>query len=176
MIKKLLAAVVLAVALFAGYVAMQPNDFRYERTATIAAPADKIFALVNSPKKMAEWSPWSKVDPNATITYEGPEAGVGAIHKWVGHSEMGEGVATIMESTPNELVKTKLEFIKPMAATNTVEFALKANGDNTDVVWSMYGTSDFLGKAMGIIFNCEGMINEKFDEGLTNLKTLVEAK
>ena len=41
------AAVVLVVGVLAAIVALQPSEFRIERSATIAAPAPAVFAQVN---------------------------------------------------------------------------------------------------------------------------------
>lgn len=176
MLKKLLLIVIILLIAFAGYVATQPDDFRISREATIAAPADKIFEQVNSPRKMAVWSPWTKLDPNAKYTYEGPESGVGAATSWSGNMKLGEGKATIIESKSNEYIKTRLDFTKPMHATHNGEFTFKQEGDKTLVTWSMYGTKNFVGKAMGVIFNCNKMVGDMFEQGLQNLKTTVEKK
>jgi hypothetical protein len=176
MIKKIIAGVVLLLAAFAAFVAMQPSDFRISRSLVIAAPSDVIFEQINDPQKMAEWSPWKELDPNAKFTYSGAQAGVGAVSTWAGNADMGEGSATIVESTPNEYVKTRLDFIKPMQATNMAEFRLKSQGEQTEVTWSMVGKNNFIGKAMGLLFNCEEMVGGMFEQGLMNLKNVAEAK
>ena len=60
-----------------------------------------------------------------------------------------------------------------MPANNTAEFTFKPNGDTTEVTWTMYGKSNFIGKVMSLVFNCEKMVGEKFDEGLTSLNKVV---
>ncbi len=59
------AIVVLSVAGLAAIVAMQPSEFRIERSATIAAAAPAVFARVNDFHNWAAWSPWAKLDPSA---------------------------------------------------------------------------------------------------------------
>jgi hypothetical protein len=176
MLKKILIATILAVAVFCVVAAMQPADFRVERNATLAAPADAVFAQVNDLQKWEAWSPWAKLDPNAKTTFEGPSAGVGAIMRWDGNMEVGVGSMEITESTSAERIVMKLEFLEPFASTSTGEFAFKTEGLNTVVTWSMSGTYNFIGKAMSLIFDCEKMVGGKFEEGLTNLKALVEKK
>jgi hypothetical protein len=136
-----------------------------------------VYNQLNEPKKMEAWSPWSKLDPNAKITYSGSEVGVGATVTWVGNDEMGEGTETIIESIPNELVKTRLDFIRPMQATNIGEFIIKQKDDTQiEVTWVMSGTNNFFAKAMSVIFNCDAMVGAMFEEGLNNLKTILEKK
>jgi hypothetical protein len=38
----------------------------------------------------------------------------------------------------------------------------------------MQGTNNFIGKAMGLVFDFDRMIGGDFEAGLANLKTLVE--
>ncbi len=87
---------------------------------------------------------------------------------------MGEGRQTITESIPNELVRTKLEFFKPMQAVNTADFSLKSENGQTVVTWSMYGPNNFIGKAMGLIMNCNKMVGDQFEQGLNSLKVITE--
>lgn len=174
MLKKILLILVLLIVTFLLVAALQPGDFRYERSATINAPADKVFAQVNNFQNWNAWSPWAKLDPNAKNTFEGPEAGVGAVFKWEGNNEVGAGIMTITETKPNELIIMKLEFLKPMPGVNTTEFTFKPEGNATKVTWAMYGKCDFLCKSISLVMNCEKMVGEMFDKGLANIKTITE--
>ena len=107
------AIVVLVVAVFAVIVVMQPSEFRIQRSATIAAPAPVVFAQVNDFHNWEAWSPWAKLDPSVKNSFEGAPAGTGASFAWAGNSKVGEGRMTIVESRPSELVRIKLEFVKP---------------------------------------------------------------
>ena len=124
MFKKILFALVLIVAVFAGYIALQPAEFAISRSATINAPASEVFAQVNDFHKWDDWSPWAKIDPKAKNAFSGPDSGKDASFSWASENpKVGEGKMTIVESKPNELIKIKLEFIKPMAAVSPTEFA-----------------------------------------------------
>ena len=74
MLKKILIALAAIIVIFLIVVAMQPADFTVERTATMAAPQADVFAQVNDLHKWDAWSPWAKLDPDAKMTFEGPEA------------------------------------------------------------------------------------------------------
>src|SRR5258708_36059575 len=104
-------AVILVVAAF------QPGDFKVERSATINASPEKVFALVNNLHQWNLWDPWAKMDPAIKINYEGPEAGVGASYGWVGNSKVGEGKLTVTDSKLPEMVGLRLDFEKPMKDT-----------------------------------------------------------
>mgnify|MGYP003579896048 CR=1 FL=1 len=82
---------------------------------------------------------------------------------------------TILESRPNELVKYRLDFIKPFEDTATSEFVLKPDGDQTAVTWSMDGTNNFVGKMFCLFMDMDEMIGSKYEEGLASMKKIVEA-
>lgn len=165
-----------AIAAFLIIAARQPDDFRYSRSATINAPAEVVFPLVNNLKKFNEWNPWAKLDPNAKNSFEGEEEGVGAKMSWEGNFEVGKGSMTTTEARPDEFIQFKMDFEKPMKATDTAEFTFKQEDDKTLVTWSIYGKRNFMAKAMGLVFNCEKMVGKQFDTGLANLKAMAENK
>ena len=159
----------------AGVIALRPSELRVTRRATIAAPPAAVFAQVNDFRKWEVWSPWAKRDPRMTATYDGAPAGVGAVYTWVGNREVGEGRMTIIESRPHELIRIRLEFMKPFAATNTAEFTLAPAGSGTAVTWTMTGQNGFIGKAIGMVMNMDRMIGGDFEAGLAGIKQQAEA-
>jgi hypothetical protein len=175
MLAPMLIALAIIVVLFLVIVASRPSDFRVSRSLAIAAPAETVFDQVNTLRQWEAWNPWGKMDPHARMTYEGPPAGVGASYSWVGNSKVGEGRSTIIESKHSELVRFRLEFFKPMKATNMAEFTFKPEGSKTTVTWTMTGKNNFIGKAFGLVVNCDKMIGCQFEKGLADMKTMVEA-
>jgi len=174
MLKKILIVIGVIVVVFVIMVALQPAEFHIARTATIAAPAEVVFAQVNELKKWDAWSPWIKIDPAMKQTYEGPASGKGAISRWAGNNQVGEGSMTITESRPNELIRFNLEFIKPMAGTSTSEFTFKPEGNRTTVTWSMSGRNNFIAKAMCLFMNMDKMVGGEFEKGLAQMKSITE--
>jgi hypothetical protein len=170
-------ALIIVAVLVAGFlivVALQPSDFRIERSATMRAPAAAAFAQVNDFQRWRAWSPWEKVDPQLKRTYEGPQAGAGAQYAWQGNKDVGEGRMTIVESRPGELVRIKLEFFKPFAATNEAQFSFKPAGDTTAVTWSMTGQNNFLARAICMFVSMDKMVGGMFEQGLAQMKSTVE--
>jgi hypothetical protein len=174
MLVKILIPVAVIVLAILVVVAMQPPDYRVTRTATIAAPAAAVFAQVNDFHNWRAWSPWEKIDPEMKRTYEGAPAGVGAIYAWVGNKEVGEGRMTMMESRPSELIRIKLEFVKPFRATNMAEFTFEPRGEQTAVTWTMTGRKNFVTKAIHLFMNMDRMVGGSFETGLAQMKALVE--
>ena len=120
MVIKILIALAVIVVVLVVVVATRPSEFRVQRTATMSAPAPVVFGQVNDFHKWEAWSPYAKRDPAMKKTIEGAPAGVGAIYTWSGNHEVGEGRTTIIESRPSELIRIKLEFVRPFAGTSTV--------------------------------------------------------
>ena len=175
MLKKFLIALVAIVAIFLIVVAMQPSEFRVERSTTIAAPAETVFVQVNDLHKWDAWSPWAKIDPEAKISFEGPESGTGSMLHWSGNSQVGEGTMALTESRPNEFIKINTAIVKPMEVSNTTEFSFKPEGDQTHVTWTLYGHQNFVGKVFCLVMNGKKMMGELLDKGLAQLKAVAEA-
>ena len=130
---KVLVALALVLVAFAILIATRPSEFRVARSATMSAPPAAVFVQVNDFQNWANWSPWEKLDPNMKRSFEGPSAGTGAVYRWAGDKNVGEGSMTITESRPSDLIRIRLEFLKPFAATNTTEFTFTPQGDQTAV-------------------------------------------
>jgi hypothetical protein len=175
MLKLIAIALVVIVVVFVIVVTMQAAEFRISRGIAMSASAPAAYAQVNELHNWEKWNPWEKMDPAMKMTFSGPPAGPGAAYAWVGNKDVGEGRLTIMESRPNELVKIKLEFLKPFAATNTAEFTFKPEGNQTAVTWSMYGEKKFVSKAAGLFMNMDKMVGDQFEKGLADMKTAAEA-
>jgi len=180
MIKKILiwSAVIIAVviAVFAVIVLMQPDDFRITRSATMAAPPEEVFAQVNDFHKWDAWSPWLALDPNSKNSFAGTTEGEGAIFRWSGNDEVGEGNMTIIESRPSELIRLRLEFTRPMQDVAETTFTFEPASDQTKVSWIMSGKNDdFISKAVCLVMNMDKVVGSKFEEGLAKMKQVVEA-
>jgi hypothetical protein len=174
LLKKILVGIVGILVAFAGIVALQPAEFRIVRSERITAPAPAIFARVNDFHKWEAWSPWEKRDPAMKKIFEGPGAGTGAVYSWAGNDEVGEGRMTLTESRPGELIRIRLDFLKPFAATNTTEFTFKQEGALTDVTWSMSGRKGFMSKAFCMFMNMDKMVGADFEKGLAQMKAVAE--
>jgi uncharacterized protein YndB with AHSA1/START domain len=171
-----LIVVVLILAALAFFISRRPEDFSVNRKAAIAAPAADIFAQVNDFHKWDAWSPWAKLDPNCKNTFSGPDAGTGAAMAWEGNGKVGQGSMTITESRPVELIRMRLEFIKPFKGVSTTEFTFTPEGGKTVVSWTMSGKNNFIAKAMSLVMNCEKMVGPQFEQGLSQMAAVVEKK
>ncbi|PTQ69793.1 SRPBCC family protein [Pseudomonas sp. GV071] len=170
MLSFIVIAVLVVVAVLLLVVSRQSDSFHVERSRTIAAPMAEVFAQVNDFHLWQEWSPWAKLDPAMQVTYSGPNSGVGAVQSWVGNNQVGQGSSTIVESRPNELIRMKLQFLKPFQANNDVAFTFVPEGDKVRVTWAMSGPKNFLVKAMHMVMDVDKMCGQAFEQGLAQLE------
>ena len=66
---------------------MADKSFHLSRETTIAAPPERVHALVNDFHEWQAWSPWEGIDPAMERTYTGAPTGVGAVYAWRGNSK-----------------------------------------------------------------------------------------
>jgi uncharacterized protein YndB with AHSA1/START domain len=173
--KKILLVLLILVLAFLGFAATLPEDYRVERSTTINAPAEAVFNQVNDFHNWNAWSPWAKLDPNAKNTFDGAASGVGAVFKWSGNDEVGEGSMTLLESRPQERIQIRLVFIRPFEDTADVEFKFQPQGEQTMVTWTMSGKHDFVTKIICYFMNMDKMLGSDFEKGLASLKATAES-
>jgi hypothetical protein len=179
MLKKILLGIVLVVVVLLIIVALQPGEYSVSRKATIDAPPPVVFSQVNDFHKWEAWSPWTKRDPNAKITFEGPASGEGAKFAWDGDKEVGQGQMSITKSDRPDLILIDLEFIKPFPGISLTEFKFQPAADNpaqTEVTWNMSGHKNFVSKAVCMFMNMDQMIGGDFEKGLASMKAVAEAE
>jgi len=174
MLKVILFGIAVVIAGVLAYAATRPDTFRVQRTASIAAPPEKIFPLIDDLRSGERWSPYYRKDPAMKGIYTGPVSGPGSAFEFAGNRDVGSGRVTITDSTPSAKVTMRLQMFKPFAADNIVEFTLVPRGATTDVTWAMQGRQPYLAKVMGLFFDMDKMVGTDFAAGLASLKALVE--
>ncbi|MEM6635627.1 MAG: SRPBCC family protein [Pseudomonadota bacterium] len=158
----------LAIA-FVGVGLILPREVNFARSIDVEAPADQVFALVNSMQATESWSPWLDRDPNVQLTYTGPDAGVGNKMQWASdHPQVGNGTQEIMVSEPDKRVATALDFGDMGLAE--AQFLLDETDGKTTVTWTLktdMGAGP-MGRWMGLMM--DGWVGGDYEKGLENLK------
>ena len=167
--------VVLIVTLLV-FIATRSDQMHVERTAQINAPADIVFSIINDLHQWGLWSPYDKHDPQMQKTFEGPLTGPGASYAWNGNKNVGAGRLTIVDTKPGELVTMALEFTRPFACQNRVDFKLVPIAGGTQVSWIMEGKNTFFSKAMSLFISMDKMVGTDFEQGLVNLNAVAEKR
>jgi uncharacterized protein YndB with AHSA1/START domain len=174
MLATIIIVLVVAIAAVLIVAATRPDTFSVKRAATIAAPPDRIYPLIEDFHQWGAWSPYDKRDPAMTRTFSGAERGKGAVYEWDGNNKVGKGRIEVTDAAAPSRVTLKLDMIKPMEGHNVVNFTLEPNGGATTVTWAMRGSCAYPAKVMGLICNMDKMIGKDFEAGLANLKALAE--
>ena len=169
-------AIVLAIAIAIVLVlaATKPNTFSVRRAATVKAPPEQIFPLINDFHQWASWSPYETRDPAMKRSYGGADSGQGAVYAWDGNKNVGSGRMEILEASAPSKIVIKLDFFAPFEGHNTAEFTMLPQGDGTSVTWLMHGPAPFMAKIMHVFMNIDRMVGKDFETGLANLKRLTE--
>ena len=167
----LIVLIGLVALLYAGGYALSPK-FSVARSATIAAPADKVYALIADPREWKRWTVWNQRDPAMQITYSGPPSGVGAAWAWKSKSE-GDGKMTFTAAEPNRRVVYDLYF-PDFGMTSTGALELAAEGSATKVTWSISGDMGSNPLFRWFALFGERMTGPDFEAGLANMKALAE--
>jgi uncharacterized protein YndB with AHSA1/START domain len=185
MIATILIVIAVAVAAVLAYAASKPDTFMVRRSASIAAPPEKIFPMIDDLRAQSAWSPFEK-DPNMKRIHSGAPRGKGAVYAWDGNRQVGAGRIAITESVPSSKVVLLLDMVRPFKAHNTVEFTLDrigagtnvtgTNVTGTNVTWAMQGRQPYMAKVMGLFVDCDKMCGGMFEEGLAKLKALAEGE
>jgi hypothetical protein len=166
--------IVLAVVVVLVLAARKPDHFRVQRSASIDAPPERIFPLINDFHRWGAWSPYERKDPDMKRTFSGAGSGRGSIYEWAGNSNVGSGRMEIVESSVPSKVAIKLDFLKPFEGHNIATFTMEPAGGTTNVTWVMDGPTPFVGKIMHVFLNMDRMVGTDFEAGLANLKTAAE--
>lgn len=152
----------------------QPDTLEVSRSVTMSAAATDVVPHIVDFEKFVEWSPWSALDPNQTVTYSDPPRGVGAWYRWKGNDDVGEGEMRVVSVSKTRILMD-LEFITPFAAKAKVPYKLTETDDTVTVEWGYRQQQDFMGKTMGLFLDMDSLLGADFERGLASLKQVVEA-
>ena len=152
-----------------------PAKVHLERSIIINQNPNNVFKVINSLSNFNKWSPWYEYDVNATYTLTGPESGTGSKLSWQGNNKIGKGSNEIIESIPNEYIRTKFYFGKSEnPALSKISVTSAENG--TKVTWAFendFGYNVFY-RYFGLVL--EDMIAPDYERGLKKLKEYLESK
>jgi Polyketide cyclase / dehydrase and lipid transport len=172
---RLVAALVAVAAVLVGFAYLLPREVTVTRDTVIEAPRGQVFPHLNSLQKVAEWSPWSDMDPDMRVEFAGPEQGPGNRMTWSSADPaIGEGSQEIIASLPDQRVETALDIGGMGIVTSWL--VLRPDGDGTRVTWGLeadMGNAP-VGRYMGLMM--DQWVGGDFEAGLARLKALVEAE
>lgn len=158
---------------FSIYVAVQPNEYSFNRSRTINAPATLLFQKVNDFKEWPSFSPWMEQDPDANLIYGDITAGEGANYSWNGEI-LGEGKMTTNAVEVNKSINQLIEFTAPFEAKSKINWTFEPTESGTKVTWAMEGKQDFVSKLFTTLMgSIESETGPNFERGLFKLDSLI---
>ena len=122
MILKILLVVCVAMIGILVFAGTKPNTFRIERSITINAPPERVFALIDDFHQWPRWAPQDREDPTMRRSYGLQSAGVGAISEWKSDGSAGAGEMAITAAIPNSRIDVTVDWVKPFKVRNTHQF------------------------------------------------------
>ena len=173
MVKRILLALLAIVVILVLVAFLLPRKIHVERTVSIKAPAERIFAEVNSLKKWQAWSPWHQLEPDAEYIYSGPEEGVDCKSEWKGE-KIGVGSQLITKSSRYDRIETTLDFADQGTAESFWTFL--PDGESTKVTWGFDTDMGInpIARYMGLMM--DSWIGADYEKGLNNLKKICESE
>jgi len=156
--------VVLILAAVIGIMSL-PSTVVVERSRTVNATPEEVYAVVSDLHTWPDWTFWSKeADPDCTWDFQG-ETGDGASMAWEGPIH-GKGKLTLKNCVPGQQVEYDMVFIEESMAS-VGSMTLAADGEGTTVTWTMSQDLEGAGKLLGLAM--DGLIGPMFDQGLVGL-------
>ncbi|MCA3556590.1 SRPBCC family protein [Aestuariivirga sp.] len=171
-IKGIVFLVMALTVIFYGGAYMLPGEARVERAITIAAPPEKVYAIVADLRRWPEWSPWIETDPHTAFSFEGPAEGVGQVMRWAsGNPMVGSGTLRVTGATPDVRVATATDYTG--FGTSTAIMDLVPDDAGTRVTWV------FQSALPGVVDRWAGLgidrtVGAEYERALAKLKTLAE--
>lgn len=154
---------------------LAPKNYDVSRSITIEKPKKDVFEVLRSLKKQDEWSPWAKKDPNMKKEFKGVDGEEGSVSYWLGNKEVGEGEQEIKKIIDGERIEGELRFMKPFKSESNCYFITdEISEGNTKVTWGFSGKNKFPMSIMMLFMSMDKMVGKDFEEGLSNLKTIME--
>lgn len=151
-----------------------PATFKVVRSVSIAAPPDKVYALVADPRAWARWSVWNLRDPKMRVEYSGAPSGAGAVWAWKSESQ-GDGRMTFTAAEAPARVAFDLYF-PDFGTTSKGELSFAPEDAGTRVSWTMNGDMGRNPVYHWFALFSEKMIGPDFEGGLANLKRVAEGR
>ncbi len=165
-----LVAITLVVALFID------QDYHVEREIVINQPKQEVFNYVKYLKNQDNYSKWATMDSEMKKTYTGTDGTVGFVSRWEStNEEVGVGEQEIKGITEGEKLDFELRFYEPFEATDKAFMTTESLSDNsTKVKWGFNGHMAYPMNLMLLFINMEEMLGNDLQQGLDNLKTVLE--
>ena len=154
-----------------------PKTYDVSRSITINKSKAEVFEYLKYIKNQDHWSPWQKRDPDMKRKFTGEDGTLGFVSWWDSdHKHVGSGEQEIVVLKPNDRIECALRFLKPWKSESTGYFDLSGAAEGaTKVSWGFNGVNKPPMNIMMLFFNMEKAVGKDFEEGLAELKRVLES-
>jgi len=165
------------VTLFILLAAIAPKKYDVNRKIQINKPVSEVFEYIKYVKNQDHWGPWNSRDPEMKQTEFGIDGTVGFINRWESdHKQVGHGEQEIINIEEGSALETELRFLKPWKSISQGYLRTTDIGEGkTEVTWGFHGVSKIPMNIMMLFFNMDKAVGKDFEEGLANLKKVLES-
>lgn len=152
------------------------GDYAIEREVTINKPKQEVFDFVKYLKNQNKFSVWAKIDPAMKTEFRGEDATVGFVSAWDSQNpDAGKGEQKILKIDEGNRIDYEIHFIKPFESTDFAYMTFESSSENaTKVKWGFHGTMKYPINLMLIFTDMEKMLAPDLQNGLNNLKGIME--
>jgi uncharacterized protein YndB with AHSA1/START domain len=174
--KKILLSLVAILLLIVAASFFVAKDFAVEREIVINKPSTQIFDFVVLLKNQEKYGAWSAKDPTMKKDFKGEDGTVGAKAMWWSdNKDVGVGEQEIAKITPKSRIDYQLRFKEPFESESASFMTTEAIDSNTTIVrWGFSGSMPRPLNLMMLFMDMDKEGGKDFEEGLANLKKLME--
>ena len=177
MLKKILWGLGIVIALPLLAALLVKKQYHVETHVVIAQPTQVVFDYVRFLTNQDNYSVWASMDPNMQKSHQGIDGTVGFVSGW--HSEnpdVGTGEQEIKAIVEGERIDYELRFYQPFNAVSPAYMLTESVSEKeTRVRWGFTGNLPYPMNLMLLFVDVEGMIAADLQQGLDNLKLIMEA-
>ncbi len=175
----LAAVAVLSVLVFLLSLAF-PSTARMERSGSIDAPLEKVYAQIADLRTWPDWNPWSpgyRGREHISLQYSAPSAGIGAWYTWsdtTGNTASGRVEVVAADSTKGIEFNMTDPSMKPVKGY--IELKPTTDGKGTAILWRMeakVGLTPWW-KLRGFLM--DRIYGASMEDGLNKLRDICEGR
>ncbi|PKG56495.1 SRPBCC family protein [Shewanella sp. GutDb-MelDb] len=178
MLKKILIVILVLIALPFIIALFVQKEYSVITNITIDKTTAEVFNYVKYLKNQENFSVWAQMDPNMTKRYLGTDGTVGFVSRWESdNEEVGVGEQEIMRIDEGKRIDFELRFYSPFESTDLAFMTTESTStDQTLVKWGFDGHLDYPMNLLFLFMDFETMIGNDLNQGLVQLKQVLEAE
>ncbi len=156
--------------------AILPSEFGVVREVMINKPNNEVFEYTKYLKNQEEFSVWAKIDTNMTREFTGVDGTAGFISSWKSdHPDVGIGKQEILKIDEGKRIDYELRFIEPFESTSLAYMIFDALDSNKTIVkWGFEGEMPYPMNLMLLFMDMDAELGNDLQDGLDNLKVILE--